>query len=344
VNETFKRLIETCRAGSPVALGLIAAVSGSGPQVAGAAALFSPEGLQAGTLGGGVLEAEAEKRAREAMVRREVRLLALDLLADIEDDQGAACGGRVTVLIDGRPAESLKIFEALQADSAARRPGVLSARVVSGNPLGLKWRWKSGWEGADGDPDPEVKQAIRIGVPVWGRRPGGWILALPFFPRCRLVIVGAGHVGRALSRLGRWLEFEVTVIDDRAEFTGRERLPDADRIIQADIPEALREFPVGPDTFLVIATRGHSQDIQALRACVARDAAYLGMMASTRHVELIRQRFLEQEWATPEQWARLHAPIGLPIGSKSVQEIAVSIAAQLVEVRSGLARGGTALP
>jgi xanthine dehydrogenase accessory factor len=129
------------------------------------------------------------------------------------------------------------------------------------------------------------------------------------------------------------LDFEVTVIDDRPEYANAKRFPEAAKIIVADIGRAVRETPLGADAYLVIVTRGHSRDADALRAAVKRPAAYVGMIGSRRKVRLLRRLFLERGWATPGQWARVHTPIGLPIGSRTVAEIAVSISAELVKIR-----------
>ena len=82
--------------------------------------------------------------------------------------------------------------------------------------------------------------------------------------------------------------------------------------------------------------RGHEHDAEALRSCITSQAAYIGMIGSSHKVGVIKKRFLDEGWATPEQWSRVHTPIGLPIGSKTVQEIAISIAAQLIVARNNL--------
>jgi xanthine dehydrogenase accessory factor len=97
---------------------------------------------------------------------------------------------------------------------------------------------------------------------------------------------------------------------------------------------ALQEMEIGPDTYIVIVTRGHTHDGEALRACINSNAAYIGMIGSKHKVETIKNQFLEEGWATLDQWSAIYAPIGLDIGSKTVQEIAISIAAQLIEVRN----------
>ncbi|HYA49050.1 MAG TPA: XdhC family protein, partial [Burkholderiales bacterium] len=155
-------------------------------------------------------------------------------------------------------------------------------------------------------------------------------------------IAGAGHVGKAVAHLGALLDFEVTVVDDRPEFADPTNIPDADVLVVAGIEEALRNVPDSPENYFVIVTRGHRHDAEALRAVVARPAAYVGMIGSRTKVDVMRREFLEKGWATEEEWARVRAPIGLDIRSQTVEEIAVSIAAELVLVRAGqLVRGGT---
>jgi xanthine dehydrogenase accessory factor len=136
------------------------------------------------------------------------------------------------------------------------------------------------------------------------------------------------------------LNFEVTVIDDRAEFANKERFPGADHVIVDEIGKSVQDFPISPDTYLVIVTRGHRCDADALRECINSDVAYIGMIGSRRKIKLMRKEFLDQGWATPDQFDRVYAPIGTDIQSKTVEEIAISIAAQLVLVRSQIQNKG----
>jgi CTP:molybdopterin cytidylyltransferase MocA len=155
----------------------------------------------------------------------------------------------------------------------------------------------------------------------------------PIFPLPGLIIAGAGHIGRALAHMANLLDFEVTVIDDRSEYANSHNIPDADHLVVGNIGKSLRGIVMTPDTYLVIVTRGHKDDGEALRACLDADVAYIGMIGSKRKTSLMRDEFISQGWATPQQFDNVHAPIGLEIGSKTVQEIAVSICAQLVQVR-----------
>jgi len=120
----------------------------------------------------------------------------------------------------------------------------------------------------------------------------------------------------------------------RQKFLKKKKLPDADHIIVDEIGKAIQNFPISSDTYLVIVTRGHHHDAAALRHCINSDAAYIGMIGSIRKIKLMRKKFLEESWATSRQFDGIYAPIGIDINSKTVEEIAVSITAQLVLVRS----------
>ena len=168
------------------------------------------------------------------------------------------------------------------------------------------------------------------------QEPSSLFLLEPVFPQEKLVIAGAGHIGKALSHIGSLLDFEITVIDDRSEYANEINLPDADNIIVSNIGEALEKLAKKEDTYVVIVTRGHKDDAEALKPCIGRNLAYIGMIGSRKKVNAIRDSFIEKGWATSETWDKVYTPIGLEIGSQTVEEIAVSIAAQLVKVRSSL--------
>ena len=320
----------------PFALATIIDTGGSTPQVPGASALFSRRGLVMGTLGGGALEAEAERRARAALGGGRSVLFRFGLRgAGLEDDE-PVCGGEAVILIDASPASHLDVFLAMRNSLRSRRRGVLvtSVRPDPSGEAEIRRRW------AEADDAPAT--ALREDSPVVSRPTAGatvddgFDFLEPLAPLPRLLIAGAGHIGQAVSRLAGPLGFEVTVIDDRADFASPERFPDADRLVVDTPGSALRDLPAGDDTFIVIVTRGHKDDAEALRACIRSRAAYVGMIGSRSKVALVRQRFIAEGWATAAEFDRVHTPIGLPIGSRTVEEIAVSIAAELVQVKSRL--------
>src|SRR5262249_31149724 len=155
----------------------------------------------------------------------------------------------------------------------------------------------------------------------------------PLLPHPTLVIAGAGHVGGALVHYASRVGFDVVVIDDRASLCNRERLSEAKETIADNIVEAVRRHPKTPDTYVVIVTRGHRNDAVVLREVIHEPVAYIGMIGSKRKILTIYEEFIAEGIATAPELARVHAPIGLDIGGISVDEIALSIAPELVAVR-----------
>jgi xanthine dehydrogenase accessory factor len=153
-----------------------------------------------------------------------------------------------------------------------------------------------------------------------------------------LVIVGAGHIAMPLARLGKMLEFEVTVLDDRPEYANRERFPDVDTVLVGPYRPTIAGVEVTPDTYIVLVTRGHVHDQACLEQVIDSGAAYLGMIGSKSRVRTVIEHARENGYAG-EKLRRIHAPIGLDIGAQTPAEIALAIAAEIVSVRrSGRAR------
>jgi len=156
----------------------------------------------------------------------------------------------------------------------------------------------------------------------------------PIEPSPELYIIGAGHVGLYLARLAHGVGFRVHVIDDREKFANRERFPDAVEIVAEDIPAWLARTPLPAHAYAVIVTRGHTNDLEALRALAPRELRYLGLIGSRAKVARIYDA-LAADRMPAEQLERVHAPIGLDIGAVTPQEIAVSILAELIAVKHG---------
>lgn len=156
----------------------------------------------------------------------------------------------------------------------------------------------------------------------------------PVLPDPKVVLLGAGHLGCSIARLAHDLGFQVTVADDREAFANRERFPMADRIVVDRFQACLLDVPVDSNTYILVVTRGHSHDQEALRAAVATDARYVGLVGSRRKIKIIVEALLDQ--GVPEAaFEKLYAPIGLDIGSETPEEIAVSVMAELIALRKG---------
>jgi xanthine dehydrogenase accessory factor len=339
----YESLLEILDRRGRAALALVVATEGSAPQVPGAAAVFSASGLEAGTVGGGLLEATVEGFARRALDDRRGRLVGLALDAEEAEADAAVCGGSVSVLIDPLADEERPVFERAVAGLRSRRAGALltTLQTLPGDFVSVAKDWlprerfrELALPGRGDAVRAEIERAWSLAEPRLVDLKGDRLFIEPILPAPRLVIAGAGHVGKAVAHLGNLLDFEVTAIDDRPEFANRANLPDAAQVIVQDIAAAVGAVPDDPDNYFVLVTRGHRHDAAALRACIKKRAAYIGMIGSRHKVGLLREEFLRQGWATAEEWGRVHTPIGLPIHSRSVAEIAVSIAAELVKVRA----------
>lgn len=155
-----------------------------------------------------------------------------------------------------------------------------------------------------------------------------------FQPRERLILLGGGHIALHTCTLASRLGFAVTVVDDRAAFASPQRFPDAEAVLCQDFAPAIAQLAPGPGDFVAVMTRGHRSDGACLRALLSlpEPTRYLGMVSSRkRGIEM--RRALEAEGFDPARLSELHSPIGLPINAITLEEIAVSIVAELVQVR-----------
>lgn len=154
-------------------------------------------------------------------------------------------------------------------------------------------------------------------------------------PKLRLIVFGAGHVGQAVALVGALLGFDVLAVDDRPEFASRKRLPDPRiNILVGDYLKVIRELNLETNSAVVIVTRGHQFDEACLRGVIRSGVGYLGMIGSKRRVLSVTNS-LEKDGYSKEDFEKLHAPIGLRIGAKSPQEIAIAILAEIISFFNG---------
>ena len=155
-------------------------------------------------------------------------------------------------------------------------------------------------------------------------------------PKPTLLIAGAGHISQSLAKLGALLGFRVVVVDDRRDFATKERFPTVGRVEVVELEEFVRDMDITEHCYVVIATRGHEHDDVVLRQVVGIPAAYIGLVGSRRKVAAIFEHLLG-EGIPEESLVRVRAPIGLDIGAATLDEIALSIMAEILMIR----RGGT---
>jgi xanthine dehydrogenase accessory factor len=350
MRELLQQVVESLAAGRPVACCRLVETRGSTPQKPGAMMLVFADGSQSGTLGGGCVEAEVKRQALAALRDSTATIASFTLDDDYGWDDGLICGGAMRVLLDPLAATDADAQSYLRtlAELVQQGCGGTEAIVYDGQQCGLpapSWYLidRQGRLAATRSAAVEsgvLPDAIRAGLPAPQRRPRATeqrgIAYLPLVGRQRLLIVGGGHVGQAVADLAGPLQFDVWVVDDRQEFVAAERFPQAERRICGEIGKALADLEITPETYCLIVTRGHNHDEEALLHLVNRGAAYVGMIGSRRKIRIIFEDLI-QEGIAPESLEKVHAPVGIDIGSQTVPEIALSIAAELVAHRN---RGG----
>lgn len=150
-------------------------------------------------------------------------------------------------------------------------------------------------------------------------------------PDVKLLICGAGHIAMPLARFAREVGFTVTVLDDRSDFAHPSRFPGCE-VIAEDCAPALRNMPLGPSSHAVVITRGHEHDSDCLMEILPKETAYVGLIGSRRRIRFVLEE-LVRKGISRERCEEVFTPIGLPIGSESPEEIALSIVSELVCVR-----------
>ncbi len=291
----LEELLAVAERGQRCALCAVVATRGSTPQSAGAAMLLRQDCTTLGTLGGGCVEEEVKRRAQQSVSGGPSALHQFVLDHDYGWDDGLICGGRMDVAVLGISPD---------ADLTPFRDALRSARHFQA-------------------------ASIPLIVQSEGRR---LVYALHLEVPPSVLIAGAGHVGHAVAKLAAELDFRVVVFDDRAEYASADRFPPPMVRVVDDIAPALQRYPIDPSCYVVIVTRGHSHDQQALEAVIRSHAGYIGLIGSKRKARLIFDD-LRTTGIPQELIDRVHTPIGLPLGAVTVPEIAVSIAAELIQHR-----------
>jgi xanthine dehydrogenase accessory factor len=151
-------------------------------------------------------------------------------------------------------------------------------------------------------------------------------------PKEEVLIFGAGHCAARVSKLAKMVGFKVTIIDDRKEFANQDKFPEADEIITEEIEKALTHLKIIPSTYIVVLTRGHLKDEEVLGSVIRSNAAYIGMIGSRIKNTTVFQR-LTKKGISQEELDKVHAPIGIDINAQTPEEIAVSIMAEIIQVR-----------
>lgn len=343
MREWLSHLIDSLESGREVVSCRVVATRGSTPQKAGASMLLTPDGGQVGTLGGGCVEEEVKRRAAGMVGRAGLgaELHSFVLNHDYAWADGLICGGKMVILAECPRREGHLEYhracrELLEAGRGFTEAVVLDPARAGASAVGDRYLFDHEaklFASLGGDPPAGLAGEVLPLDPRPRPNEAGGVAYLPTMPRVRLVVVGAGHVGRAVAELAARADFDVWVVNDRREYANRERFPEARRLIVGPIGRVLADLEVTTQTYALIVTRGHGHDQEALALLAPTAAAYVGLIGSKRKIRMIFDSLLD-EGMDKASLERVSAPVGLDIGSESVDEIAVSIVAELIARRN----------
>jgi xanthine dehydrogenase accessory factor len=342
MHEILEETLELLQAGRAFALVTLVADQGSTPRAAGAEMLVREDGSIAGTIGGGLIEHSMMQAAAGALAERRSRRARADLSgADLTSADKMVCGGAAEVLITyvaPGDTELLAVCSALRtARDAGRRAWYVAAPL--GDDAAAVEHCALDEDGAVTGAavcDAAALRGLTAVAALHGvaTLPDGRTAVLERVePPALAVVCGAGHVGTEVAPLLARLGFRVVVVDDREEFAAAARFPDA-RVVTRPFEGALAAVGVDERAYVVVVTRGHVHDLDVLQQALRLGARYVGVMAS-RSKRARMQTALREAGFGEQAIAGVHSPIGLPIGAETPAELAVSIAAEIVQVRAG---------
>ncbi len=361
MEQVFRAAAEEIASGNELVVATVVRRSGSTPQKPGAKRLVRADGSGVGTLGGGCVEGDIWFAASQLLKRGgPAEMREYELNEDLAAQDGLVCGGTMYFLLDpirerreaGEPAGD-RVFndEVIAAYDGGAPVAVASLMKVpdgSGLAVGsrLLVRENSSTAGSLGDDKldaratDEARKLMAMGKNEYVVTESGaefFIEAYTTPPT--LVLAGGGHVSKAISGIAKTLGFRIFIIDDREEFANPDRFPDAEQTVVSDYGSAFEKLPIGTNSFIVIATRGHRYDASATAAAMRTPASYVGLLGSRRKTILIFEELFALGF-TMEQVQSVRSPVGLSISARTPEEIALSIMAEIVAFRLG-GDGGT---
>lgn len=331
--------------GAPVVLATVISKSGSAPCLAGSKMVILGDGTSLGSIGGGVLEAEGRKQALQVFENSVSRIFTFDLSGRDAASMSMICGGRVTVfveLIESNPV-NLDVFralrDALQGDEKCFTVSDLGGingeiREISRCLVHQDGRLSGTFLHPQSRLTALAEYAHRSIYPALVTLERRRFMIERCYTPSTVYIFGAGHISQQLAQLTANISFQTVTLDDREEFANAKRFPTANEVIVLDsFDNCMAGLEVGPDSYVVIATRGHTHDRTVLEQALRSDAGYIGMLGSRKKMLDIRKDLLAKGFCE-DQLDRIHCPIGIKIDAETAAEIAVSIVAELIQFRA----------
>ena len=350
MESVFKAAVQELDDKNPMVVATVVRTSGSTPQKSGAKLLVREDGSGVGTLGGGCVEGDIWFAAQELLKRGgDAELRDYQLNEDLAAQDGLVCGGTMYFLID--PVRESDPYKDFAAQAVAAYAGgapmaivnVTAAPSKSNVVVGAKMlvRENGDTQGSLGD---EILEAMTVekarALMAMGKND---YLYLDSGIECyieayttppTLVLIGGGHVSKAIAPIAKSVGFRIFVFDDREQFSNPDRFPEADITLVGDYRDGFDKLPVNANSFVVVASRGHQFDDAAVSGALKTPASYVGLLGSKRKTILIYEELIRNGF-DPEELRRINAPIGLDIGGRTPEEIALSVMSEIVAFRLG---------
>ena len=349
MQDVFHEAVNLLEKDEQLVMATVIRTKGSTPQKPGAKLLVRKDGTGVGTLGGGCVEGDIWYAASQLMRRGgDAQYREYELNEDLAAEDGLVCGGTMFFLIDPvyQPEQYIDVAKEIDAAYEGGPSVALASLIRSANGLGsigskLFIREDGSTDGSLGDlrlDHDAIKRARNL--MAMGRNEyvitdeGVEYFIEAYTTPPQLVICGGGHVSRALASHAKPLGFRLFITDDREEFANTQRFPEADIVVAKKPEDALKELPINPNTFIVVATRGHRFDNVALAAAADTPARYVGLMGSKRKTILIYEDLVRMG-LDEERLREIRSPIGLDIHARTPEEIAISIMGEILMFRLG---------
>ncbi len=354
MEQVFRAAHHEIKSGHDMVVATVVKTSGSTPQKPGAKLLVRADGSGVGTLGGGCVEGDIWFAASQLLKSGgPAEMRDYELNEDLAAKDGLVCGGTMYFLLDP-VRQPIKVQHSNDEVIAAYGGGAPVAvaslmKVPNGSDLivgsKLLIRENSSTEGSlgheklDASAIAEARKLLAMGKNDYiSTKSGAEYFIEAYTTPPTLVLAGGGHVSKAISNIAATLGFRIFVIDDREEFSNLDRFPEAEKTIVSDYGSGFEKLPIGTNSFIVIATRGHRYDTSATASAIRTQASYVGLLGSKRKTILIFEELFAQGF-TMAQVQNVRSPIGLDISARTPEEIALSIMAEIIGFRLG-GRGG----
>lgn len=329
----IESIVENLNSGKAMVLVNIIASSGSTPRGAGAAMAVFEDGHSEGTIGGGAVEYEAQKQAKVILTEKASKMESYRLSPNDVADLGMICGGAVTVYYHYvRPdtGNDLELFSYIKSSFEKDTSFWLVRRFENDALTGMGVYDNEGLHFMT-PPALDLKPMLSSKAEIISGEPSYYIEPLKLAGK--VYIFGGGHVGQELVPVLSNTGFETVVYEDRENFTDKSLFNGVSDVILGDFTDISKHISIRPEDYVVIMTRGHQADYEVLGQALRTSASYIGCIGSSRKIAATKKRLIE-DGLDEEALERLHSPIGIEILAETPAEIAISIAAQLIDHRA----------